>query len=58
MMLGLGDGFNIIASDAISVLDQTKTFVDLQDGDVGDITKDSYTIETVDGKRLNVSPMY
>lgn len=40
MMLGLGDGFNIIASDAISVLDQTKTFVDLQDGDVGDITKE------------------
>ena len=40
-----GDGFNINTSDAISVLDQiTKTFVvDLQDGDVGDITKDSYT---------------
>ncbi len=53
MMLGLGDGFNIIASDAISVLDQTKTFVDLQDGDVGDITKDSYTIETVDGKKVD-----
>lgn len=63
MMLGIGDGFNIIASDAISVLDQTKTFVDLQDGDVGDITKDSYTIETVDGKKgdrephvLNIDP--
>ena len=56
MMLGLGDGFNIIASDAISVLDQTKTFVDLQDGDVGDITKDSYTIETVDGKKVERKP--
>ncbi|WP_279035396.1 glutamine--fructose-6-phosphate transaminase (isomerizing) [Lactobacillus intestinalis] len=56
MMLGLGDGFNIIASDAISVLDQTKTFVDLQDGDVGDITKDSYTIETVDGKKVDCEP--
>lgn len=56
MMLGIGDGFNIIASDAISVLDQTKTFVDLQDGDVGDITKDSYTIETVDGKKVNREP--
>lgn len=52
MMLGLGKGFNIVASDAISVLDQTKTFVDLQDGDVGDITKDSYTIETVDGQKV------
>ena len=56
MMLRLGDGFNIIASDAISVLDQTKTFVDLQDGDVGDITKDSYTIETVDGKKVDREP--
>lgn len=56
MMLGLGDGFNIIASDAISVLDQTKNFVDLQDGDVGDITKDSYTIETVDGKKVDREP--
>ncbi len=55
-MLGLGDGFNIIASDAISVLDQTKTFVDLQDGDVGDITKDSYTIENVDGEKQTREP--
>ncbi len=56
MMLGIGDGFNIIASDAISALDQTKTFVDLQAGDVGDITKDSYTIETVDGKKVDREP--
>ena len=56
MMLGIGDGFNIIASDAISVLDQTKTFVDLQDGDVGDMTKDSYTIETIDGKKVDREP--
>lgn len=56
MMLGLGDGFNIIASDAISVLDQIKTFVDLQDGDVGDITKDSYTIENVDGEKQTREP--
>lgn len=56
MMLGLGDGFNIIASDAISVLDQTKTFVSLEDGDVGDITKDSYTIETIDGEKVKRKP--
>ena len=56
MMLGLGNGFNIIASDAISVLDQTKTFVDLQDGDVGDITKDGYTIENLDGEKVTREP--
>ncbi|KRL63927.1 glutamine--fructose-6-phosphate transaminase (isomerizing) [Lactobacillus psittaci] len=56
MMLGVGDGFNIIASDAISVLDQTKTFVDLQDGDVADVTKDSYHIETIDGEAVERKP--
>ncbi|MDF7638647.1 glutamine--fructose-6-phosphate transaminase (isomerizing) [Lactobacillus sp. ESL0791] len=56
LMLGLGDGFNVIASDALSVLDQTKTFVDLQDGEVGDITKDSYTIETLAGKKVTPKP--
>lgn len=56
MRLGLGKGFNIIASDAVSVLDQTKTFVDLNDGDVGDITKDNYIIETIDGKKVTRKP--
>ncbi|WP_276804788.1 glutamine--fructose-6-phosphate transaminase (isomerizing) [Lactobacillus hominis] len=56
MMLGLGDGFNIIASDAISVLDQTKTFIDLQDGDVADVTKDEVVIENLDGEKVERKP--
>ncbi|QNQ80691.1 glutamine--fructose-6-phosphate transaminase (isomerizing) [Lactobacillus sp. PV034] len=56
MMLGIGDGFNIIASDAISVLDQTKTFIDLQDGDVADVTQDNVVIETIDGKKVERKP--
>ncbi|WP_297818572.1 glutamine--fructose-6-phosphate transaminase (isomerizing) [uncultured Lactobacillus sp.] len=56
MMLGLGDGFNIIASDAISVLDQTKTFIDLQDGDVADVTKDEVIIENVNGEKVERKP--
>ena len=56
MMLGIGDGFNIIASDAISVLDQTKTFIDLQDGDVADVTKDNVVIETINGEKVERKP--
>ena len=52
LMLGLGHNFNIIASDALSVLDQTKTFIDIQDGEVGDITKNNYKLETLDGKAV------
>lgn len=56
LMLGIGAGFNIIASDALSVLDQTKTFADLQDGQVGDITNDSYVIESLAGEPAVVQP--
>lgn len=56
MMLGLGDGFNVIASDALSVLDQTKTFVDLHDGEVADITKDGYELETIAGEKVTRTP--
>lgn len=52
MMLGIGDGFNIIASDAISVLDQTKTFIALNDGDCADVTKDSIEIQDYDGNKV------
>ncbi|WEV51809.1 glutamine--fructose-6-phosphate transaminase (isomerizing) [Lactobacillus sp. ESL0731] len=56
LMLGLGDGFNVIASDALSVLDQTKTFVDLHDGEVADITKDAYNLETIAGEKVTRTP--
>lgn len=56
MMLGLGDGFNIIASDAISVLDQTKTFIDLQDGDVADVMKDKIVINDAEGDEVERKP--
>lgn len=56
LMLGIGNGFNIVASDALSVLDQTKTFADLKDGQVGDITDDSFTIETLDGEPATIKP--
>lgn len=56
LMLGLGNGFNVVASDALSVLDQTKTFVDLQDGEVGDITKTNYELEKITGQKVEVNP--
>lgn len=56
MMLGIGDGFNIIASDAISVLDQTKLFIDLQDGDVADVTASAINIEDIAGDHIERKP--
>ena len=56
MMLGIGDGFNIIASDAISVLDQTKLFIDLQDGDVADVTASAINIEDIACNHIERKP--
>lgn len=56
MMLGIGDGFDIIASDAISVLDQTKLFIDLQDGDVADVTASAINIEDIAGNHIERKP--
>lgn len=56
MMLGIGDCFNIIASDAISVLDQTKLFIDLQDGDVADVTASAINIEDIAGNHIERKP--
>ncbi|MCT7703177.1 MAG: glutamine--fructose-6-phosphate transaminase (isomerizing) [Lactobacillus iners] len=56
MMLGIGDGFNIIASDAISVLDQTKLFIDLQDGDIADVTASAINIEDIAGNHIERKP--
>lgn len=56
MMLGIGDGFNIIASDAISVLDQTELFIDLQDGDVADVTASAINIEDIAGNHIERKP--
>ncbi|RMC24205.1 MULTISPECIES: glutamine--fructose-6-phosphate transaminase (isomerizing) [unclassified Lactobacillus] len=56
LMLGLTSEGNIIASDALCVLDQTNTFVDLHDGEVGDITKNQYRIETITGKVVKPQP--
>ena len=52
LMLGLGKGFNLVASDSLSVLDQTKEFIDLQDGEVGDITKNHIHIEKLTGEKV------
>lgn len=56
LMLGLASEGNIVASDALCVLDQTNTFVDLHDGEVGDITKNQYRIETITGKVVKPQP--
>lgn len=52
LLIGLGDGFNVICSDALAVLDQTDTFVEIEDGEMVTVTADSVAIEKQDGQKV------
>ena len=52
LLIGLGDGFNVICSDALAVLDQTDTFVEIEDGEMVTVTADSVAIEKQDGQNV------
>lgn len=49
LLIGLGDGFNVICSDAMAMLDQTHEFVEIHDGEVVILEKGSVAISKIDG---------
>lgn len=44
LIIGVGNGTNYIASDVPAILDKTKKYIVLEDGDYGEITKDKINI--------------
>ncbi|HJF86388.1 MAG TPA: glutamine--fructose-6-phosphate transaminase (isomerizing) [Companilactobacillus farciminis] len=49
LLIGLGDNFNVICSDAMAMLDQTHEFVEIHDGEVVILEKGSVNISKIDG---------
>ena len=49
LLIGLGDGFNVICSDAMAMLDQTHDFVEIHDGEVVILEKNTVSISKIDG---------
>lgn len=49
LLIGTGDGFNVVASDATAMIQQTKQYVELMDEEIVELTRDSYTIKDLDG---------
>ena len=49
LLIGLGDGFNVICSDAMAMLDQTHEFVEIHDGEVVILEKGSVNISKING---------
>ncbi|MCH4008745.1 glutamine--fructose-6-phosphate transaminase (isomerizing) [Companilactobacillus sp.] len=56
LLIGLGDGFNVICSDAMAMLESTHKFVEIHDGEVVILKKDNVSITTLDGKAVQRDP--
>ncbi|WP_080147108.1 glutamine--fructose-6-phosphate transaminase (isomerizing) [Marinilactibacillus piezotolerans] len=50
LLLGTGEGFNVISSDAMAMVRETTEFIELMDGEVATLTKDSIKIEDLAGE--------
>ncbi|WP_414047626.1 glutamine--fructose-6-phosphate transaminase (isomerizing) [Macrococcus equi] len=56
LLVGLGKGFNVIASDAMAMLQVTDTYVELTDGEIVLVERDKVTIKDLDGKEVKRKP--
>ena len=52
MLIGLGEGFNMIGSDALAMIANTKKFVEITDGEIIEITKDNVVIRNSEGEEV------
>lgn len=56
LLIGLGDGFNVICSDAMAMLEQTNQFVEINDGEMVIVTEDHVEIEDAAGNEIQRAP--
>jgi glucosamine--fructose-6-phosphate aminotransferase (isomerizing) len=56
LLVGLGNGFNVVASDAMAMLQVTDQFVELMDKEMVFVTKDHVTIQNLNGETISRAP--
>ncbi|SHN29864.1 glutamine--fructose-6-phosphate transaminase (isomerizing) [Gracilibacillus kekensis] len=49
LLVGLGDGYNLVASDAMATLKETNRYVEIEDKEVVLVQRDSVEIQKLDG---------
>lgn len=53
LVIGIGKGENFIASDVNALITHTKNVIYLEDGEIGEITKDSYFIKSLNNDSIS-----
>ncbi|MCA0989529.1 glutamine--fructose-6-phosphate transaminase (isomerizing) [Guptibacillus algicola] len=56
LLVGVGNEFNVIASDSMAMLQVTNEFIELMDEEVVLVKRDSITIKDMDGKTIEREP--
>ncbi|MEM5661819.1 glutamine--fructose-6-phosphate transaminase (isomerizing) [Bacillus cereus] len=56
LLVGVGDNFNVVASDAMAMLQVTDQFIELMDKEIVIITKESITIKNLQGETIERAP--
>lgn len=53
LVLGLGDGENLIASDVSAMLDHTNRVIYLEDGEIATVTATNYEVTTIHNEKID-----
>lgn len=56
LLVGLGDTFNVVASDAMAMLQVTDQYVELMDKEIVIVRKDQVTIQNLEGETIERNP--
>lgn len=56
LLVGLGEGFNVVASDAMAMIQVTSQYVELMDKEMVIVTKDEVTIKNLEGEVIERAP--
>lgn len=56
LLVGTGDNFNVVASDAMAMLQVTDQFIELMDKEMVLVTKDKITIQNLQGETIDRAP--
>ncbi|HWL27144.1 MAG TPA: glutamine--fructose-6-phosphate transaminase (isomerizing) [Ureibacillus sp.] len=56
LLVGVGDGFNVVASDAMAMLQVTDQYIELRDKEIVLVHRDKVEITTLDGRIIDRKP--